>query len=821
MVSVPHLLSRRYTKLGAAFVTILILLVFGLSFIYTAISPTNDYLASRITTASHRYNFNSKIEFSDSRWSKIYNYITGYKIPLDEDPASIMDKLQKLDSYDKVESFPIDSRLLHDVLGKANNKISDDKSIYKLKQLKIFTDPYQHIKDIPENFEFDLQDICPRIAHDYFFQISDQQFLDADFSLFNEALKDTPDYLNMIWKAEKKFKSKDIPNEHKWLRFAGSSVWLPQYECHYMVSRVLYTPTGIANKSFVSFLYVQLFDKHWNEIKGSTLTLPYEQNTIKNVINTDGSYTSTILKRTIAFRNVTYPSILPIPIDYKLKTPNDKYYFGPEDPRILTRKNPLGFDEPIIVFNMKSKNLDMKRVMHQYLPFSNKLDVLKKRSHPFANIEKNWTPFISKNREIDQGLELGNSKINFIYSIGPLEILSCEIDTGVCDFLQKSDKKDYDYIGPIRGGTQLVSLPFDELIPEHIRKTFDFPPNRQAYVGWARAHLSDCGCGESMYRPNLIILIEDYNPETKKFYYKLSDISDYFDFDALIPAWVTPKLDEDGKLIPQSVNDNKNLCDGRNVLIPNSIAYWDIHSIIKNGLLYNKVYFSHIPTDEHLNAVEASKQQQQQQESEQKQKQQQQQQEEKLQQQQKENAQEQKLEQQKEQQQQKQQEKKEQEQEEQKQHQVPVKREDVKKHPVTFNDYMGVTLSAADNDVSIIHIHGLLNYILTIPSIFNEKNIINADDKFRLRGYDLNNRCAIRASEEYCQRYGKANYSRLEADKAVKEKQVENKPTEDKPVEQQQEAQGKPLEDKPHHDPPKQNSPIDDTKKDIVKDKDA
>ena len=263
-----------------------------------------------------------------------------------------------------------------------------------------------------------------------------------------------------------------------------------------------------------------------------------------------------------------------------METDNGKYYWGPEDPRILLRRSPLGYDEPVIVYNMKHLDLQ-KRVMNLYLPFPNVANVLRKRSEKFANIEKNWTPFISRreNQHVENG---GVTKLNFIYSIVPLEILTCEIDTAVCDFLQKPVKQDYNYVGPLRGGSQLVELPFSDLIPKTVQDRFKFPEGRRVYIGWARAHLNNCGCGESMYRPNMITLIEDYDANQNKYYFKLGDVSEYFDFNAYVPPWTIPLFDSNGQMIESTPKQ----CEGRNVLIPNSIAYWDIRSIIKGDTLY-------------------------------------------------------------------------------------------------------------------------------------------------------------------------------------------------------------------------------------------
>ncbi|KAK6459283.1 uncharacterized protein RJT20DRAFT_148804 [Scheffersomyces xylosifermentans] len=591
-------------------------------------------------------------------------------------------RLKDLMSFDEVEIFPL------------SEKLTQDDNFKEIK-LKTFTDPYLFVKGKPKDYKFKEEEMCKRIEYSGTFKVSKQRYLNADYTAYKKALENNPTYAKLIADAHKKFKP-TIPEEKQWFRFAGSSTWLPQYDCHYMVSRIMYSPSGIPNKAFASFLYIQLFDRDWNEIPERTLSLPYEQKIVHNVIDSDGTIREVVLETLIAFREVTYPGFLPITFESELEVPSGKYYWGPEDPRILTRKNPLGFDEPVIVFNMKRIDI-RKRVMHMYLPFSNKVTILRRRTEKFAYIEKNWTPFISRqeNAHLQNGVI---EKMNFIYSIDPLEILSCEIATGLCDFLQRPMKTDFNYVGALRGGSQLVELPISDLIPQHVKDKLKFPENRSIYIGWARAHLNKCGCGESMYRPNMVTLVEDYDPINKKYFYKLSDVSQYFDFNAFVPPWTQPKLDKSGQLIEDATPPKQ--CEGRNVLIPNSIAYWKIDSILKGNTLYQRKYFNHIPTDEQSadqNAALVMKHK-------------------------------------------------------------PGQRRSLEKRAdhnrIIFNDYMGVTLSAADSDVSIVHVKGLFDYLLKLPALFDAKTVISDEYSFQPAGFDLNNRCAMTASGEYCAKYG-------------------------------------------------------------------
>ncbi|EAZ62799.2 predicted protein [Scheffersomyces stipitis CBS 6054] len=587
------------------------------------------------------------------------------------------EKLEKLVSFNRIESYPL------------SEELTNNDDFFSGIDMKTFTDPFHYINGKTSDYEFNEDTMCRKIELSTTFQVSKQKYLDADFAKYKVALEQNPLYAKIIQDARDKFQPK-IPEEQQWFRFAGSSVWLPQYDCHYMVSRIMYSPSGIANKAYASFLYIQLFDKNWNELPETTLSLPYESKQTQKVVNADGSVQEVVLETIIAFRDVTYPSFLPINFEVQLETDNGKYYWGPEDPRILLRRSPLGYDEPVIVYNMKHLDLQ-KRVMNLYLPFPNVANVLRKRSEKFANIEKNWTPFISR-RE--------NQHLNFIYSIVPLEILTCEIDTAVCDFLQKPVKQDYNYVGPLRGGSQLVELPFSDLIPKTVQDRFKFPEGRRVYIGWARAHLNNCGCGESMYRPNMITLIEDYDANQNKYYFKLGDVSEYFDFNAYVPPWTIPSFDSNGQMIESTPKQ----CEGRNVLIPNSIAYWDIRSIIKGDTLYHRKYFNYIPADEPV--VKSAKGVLK--------------------------------------------------------HNVADVKKDVKPR-ILFNDHMGVTLSAADSDVSIVHVRGLLNHILKLPSLLDAGTVISDDYSFEQRGYEFNNKCAMKASADYCSKYGERMAKQVEA----------------------------------------------------------
>lgn len=552
-------------------------------------------------------------------------------------------------------------------------------------------------KDLTYELTFDDK-YCDEMVSDRSLYISKDKLLPVDFEILQRNIYSNSFYKKLLEQAVAKHKSK-IPINRQWLRFGGSSVWLNDLRVHYMVSRLIFSPSGVPNKGIFSFLYVQIFDENWNELRQS-LEVPEIIRIKQEGYTEDGYNDDVLLKTKISTQILQFPMILPIQFEYVLDSP----YWGPEDPRIVKRNNPIfGFEEPVIVFNMKGIKLP-NRVMYIYTPYSHDIKPLVKKDHSYANTEKNWTPFFS-NQFINADGK-GTSKLNFLYSLKPLEVLTCDIDTAICEFIQKADKDNINSFGSLRGGTQLESLPLHDLLPEKLR--IKFPLNRQVYVGFARTHLNRCGCGESMYRPNLFILIEDFDDKTGRSFYKIGEVSDFLDFNVQLPPWPKPELDDNGKLIETKLS----VCDDkyRSVLIPNSIAYWDIRTIQHQGVDYTRDQFKQLSESvESLNDLK-------------------------------------------------------------------------------YDDYLGVTLSAADSDVRIVHVKGLLNYILNEATLFDEKDVVQYDFLLKM-STDFNERCSELASKEYCIAYGKANPPILTEEEKKKQKEKEQKEKEQKEKEEKEQKE--------------------------------
>ncbi|KAG7662706.1 uncharacterized protein J8A68_003765 [[Candida] subhashii] len=398
-----------------------------------------------------------------------------------------------------------------------------------------------------------------------------------------------------------------------WYRLAGSSVWLEQYGVHFMISRILYSPKGARNQPIISLTYAQIFDKDWNELINTKLLVP------TNNLKKDKSKLKES-EQPQKFKILNFPYFLPIPFWHDYDDTSGKYY-GPEDPRLILVKNKRGYEEPLVVFNAYHRKLvdfdddddtrivmkpDFYRSMFLCWPWQfqrgkenveairnpdydthlyNRIVELQIKNLPRMKTQKNWTPFISQVDRIHDGYD---KRIQFIYRWANLDVLKCDLDgknAGVCGLSYRLNENlaPKNEIGPLRGGTQLINI-------NQLLQTANIPikkfivPNREIWVGFARAHLDDCGCGKVLYRPNMVIIVKDKikmgksgeslfgaKDNSKIIYrdlYKVSHISSSLSFDIPILGW--------------DLLNPSDLCGHVNVLIPNGISSWTIQSLEKN-----------------------------------------------------------------------------------------------------------------------------------------------------------------------------------------------------------------------------------------------
>ncbi|KAI5951804.1 hypothetical protein KGF54_004879 [Candida jiufengensis] len=450
-----------------------------------------------------------------------------------------------------------------------------------------------------------------------------------------------------------------------WFKLAESSVWLKDYGVHYMISRIMYSSSGIRNQPLFSLSYAQIFDENWNELKGYKLFIPIEtieeslkaaedeikykeelelklKNKIKEVVggdkkkkynkretknegNNEGNGdtgnkdidstnsnqlvdTNVQIKiepkvkppqsqdqqkvppkieevieekppRKFEHKILEFPQFVSIPFFYELDNLNGKYY-GPEDPRLILIRNKLGYDEPLLVYNSYhikpdlydddddnriNQRYDYYRSMFLAWPWQIKLNnhkrevkTLELSLQDFKSLktQKNWTPFISyQDRFVQEDGSGYDTHIYFIFRWANLDILKCDLKFGNCKFEYRLNKNlsPKNQVGPLRGGTQLIN----------INEILNLPTNyqKEIWVGIARAHLDNCGCGKTMYRPNLVIITKEINSKGKSIY-KLSHVSSALTFDLYVFGW--------DLMYPE------NVCDRSNILIPNGLSLWSI-----------------------------------------------------------------------------------------------------------------------------------------------------------------------------------------------------------------------------------------------------
>ena len=420
---------------------------------------------------------------------------------------------------------------------------------------------------------------CEDLSSSYSFDVSGPQNKNCDlYKVLGKFLNDNSEYFQEISPLFPKLKEMLVKKEIEkhWFQLIGSSVWLEQYGVHLMTSRIFYSSTGDKVKPVVSLTYVQVFDHEWREIENVELIVP----------DGEGKY-----------KPMTYPTFLPMSVYHNEKQQQGRFY-GVEDPRITSVRNKLGYDEPIIVYNSHHRkitdaksdddgesNIHFKAYRSIFMAWlwqnqkgknnveeietgkmKNRVYVkskeLIKPNNKREDKEKNWAPFINYQQRLQQGFD---SHVYFMYQFQDLKILKCSLlDEEDCVWeYQFNDKNG---AGRLRGGTELVNInqlltTFDH--PEIKRVKDLMPQNREIWIGVARAALEKCGCGDKMYRPNIVILIKDGDDQ-----YRLSHVSPFVGLGILILPWWP----------------DKGLCDGKNLIIPNGISSWHLNKDEDNSV---------------------------------------------------------------------------------------------------------------------------------------------------------------------------------------------------------------------------------------------
>jgi beta-1,2-mannosyltransferase len=376
--------------------------------------------------------------------------------------------------------------------------------------------------------------------------------------------------------------------EKFWFRLAGSAVWLQQHGVYFMTSRILFSPSGIIDKPVFSLLVAHVYDQDWNELQDVELVVPTNHFDLSDETDVGPKFTA-----------ISYPTVLPIPFYHNASYLHDRYY-GPEDPRILLTKNPQGFEEPLMVFNAHHRKIvqteqtnenDFGIKFQQYrsmfvawpwqfqrgkkitedLSSDSRTDLrmytriveLGRKDIPRRNLEKNWTPFINFS---DRQQFQHDRYLYFVYRWKNIEVLKCPLsNTGdpsisLCEYEYRMDDgmDKNSPVGELRGGTQMINVndllySYSDSIPE-AKKLYESIKDRQTWVGFARAHLKNCGCGSAMYRPNFVVMTHHLGK------FSISSVSSFLSLNIPLLNW----------------NEDGGLCDGASVLIPNGIANWAV-----------------------------------------------------------------------------------------------------------------------------------------------------------------------------------------------------------------------------------------------------
>lgn len=373
-----------------------------------------------------------------------------------------------------------------------------------------------------------------------------------------------------------------------WYRLSGSSVWLKDHNVHLLISRFLYSPWRGRNNPKASFVLAQVFDKDWKELKDVRLVFPTNSLDDPDApgFEADGQ----------RFHSYRFPRLLPVPFfnDYGK---SDVKYMGPEDPRLVLIQNENGYEEPLIVFNadhhkiVKDKDgkeqdkgfrsMFMARIFQlqkgkggvetNVKPLTNEMFFVRTEELGIKGKDrpkkaKNWTPMIS---EVAREKNGGHDKrILFVTQIENLAVIECDLIDNPGEYVEVYSREGK--VGEMRGGTPLLSVnsilkqsdvPVDNILP----------PGREVFVGFARAHLTHCGCGISFYRPNLMVITKDEvtknygNKVETHFFYKVSHISGFLSLHVPIDPWHIDK--------PYAI------CQGVNALIPNGVSDWHIDAL--------------------------------------------------------------------------------------------------------------------------------------------------------------------------------------------------------------------------------------------------
>lgn len=406
-----------------------------------------------------------------------------------------------------------------------------------------------NVNDDKLNYYNDLtcNDISYNAANDEdkIIQFSEPILLDDDLLELKMSLANNPAVTPVITAYTHEFN--DLSN---WFKTSGSSTWLPDEQAHLFVSSIMFSPQGDKNKPLISFIRLQLFDNNWNELKNRRIR--YSGLNEKDIDKVLTVYAKTKEEQELDKISIKFPTVLNIPYEVH----SSQYNLGAQNPKILFKDGEFR-SEPVIIFSMLTSfsTSNMFAVFPFQLPkganFYHSLIKFKNignNAYLKTKSDKNWVPFFD-------GLKIEDSKtlngnIYFAYTLDPLVIFKCSLDTGKCKKLQDNIK--YSKLTDsskilLRGGTSLVPVP--RQIVQSLGNHESFK-RLQMWIGFSKLFINTNVCGTSMFRPVISLLIKEDG------LFRLELISSPLDFDLRTVA----KCEE----------------ENASIISPNGIAFWDI-----------------------------------------------------------------------------------------------------------------------------------------------------------------------------------------------------------------------------------------------------
>lgn len=322
-----------------------------------------------------------------------------------------------------------------------------------------------------------------------------------------------------------------------WHFMSGAATFVPKLNANILFERLFYSlDSGKGHRSIVdkSFVVFTQWSSDW--------TNPLAPTQLLHVNETAGSmYTD----------DLTQPS---------------RTMEGPEDPRIIynTEKDEVNLNfnalTPAEDRQMFGQTINLFLEGHE-LKYR-KTEPLVQFEHPKgyrAGTEKNWVPILIK------------GELHYVYSLSPLRILKCDVETDISAKVLKkkskdSDKKDVSAFKKIcrvqfkgeavDSGSQTGALRSGTNWVEH---------SPGVYFSFARTRIMHGKCSFAIYRPHLIVM--------------------KFNIDIKTGAYTDPHLISVSEPITEFDNELFNLyskkglsngekCDDQAVLTPGSISHW-------------------------------------------------------------------------------------------------------------------------------------------------------------------------------------------------------------------------------------------------------